>query len=302
MTRNSSQLKIWGASTLDAFTSKITEGLQSEQTFIDRSGEFDFGLVQLHGSPQAKDEDEHILEMTSGLTVPKIYLIHRPDEILSNPKFISHFKYHTDAHFILLGDLVFGLPFWQCRIKKTKVIPHPYTDFSMPQEGKPIVGSFTSWGEMRKLEHFIRLVDALKNTTTLQFKVGGPGIDRSTLPSSIEVSEKFFVPHFNVQLYHLNGRKRLGESSGSLHRGISIPVIFEANGMERLENIKVVKVPADEDLKKIDFVSAAAQIIKIESEILQSLLESNKQSALKNSPQTFAKSVLNFFLEITDSS
>jgi hypothetical protein len=295
MTRTSSRVKIWGASTLDAFTARITEGFQAEQALTTTSKEFDFALVQLHGSPNSKEEDEHILETTSDVTAPKIFLVHRPDEIISNPKFISYFERHLDARFILLGDLVFGLPFWKSRIKNIKVIPHPYMDFSTPHDGQTVVGSFTSWGEMRKLEHFVRLAEALKDSTRLQFKIGGTGIDKASIPSYIEITEKFFVPHFNVQLYHLNGRKRLGESSGSLHRGISIPVIFEANGMERLEKIRAVKVTADNDLKEIDFSGAALQIIKIESENLRSWLEANRQSALKNSPQAFARSLLNFF-------
>jgi hypothetical protein len=293
------RVKIWGASTLEGFTGKITEGFRLEQVAVESSGIFDCGLVQLHGSPQAKDEDERLLAETSKLEIPKIYLIHRPDEIISNSRFVSCFENDEAAQFILLGDLVLEMPFWAKRTSRVTVIPHPYLDFSMPpREGRAIVGSFTSWGEMRKLEHFVRLAEALKGAPHLQFKIGGTGLDRAKVPSFIEITENFFVPHFNVQLYHLNGRKRFGESSGSLHRGVSIPVIFEANGMERLENIMAIKVAADDDLNNIDFAQAASQIAALDSLSLHSWLEHNKRSAVKNSPQAFARAVLRCFHEI----
>lgn len=292
------RIRVWGASTLRGFTDCISLAFQAQSAYSMEEKDFDFALIQLHGAPQATEEDAEILEATSQIKVPKIYLIHRPDEILLQLRVSSYFESHPEAQIIFLGDLVLSLPFWQKRISKIQVIPHPFMDVSMPKEtDKAVVGSFTSWGEMRKLEHFLQLTEMLKSSDRFCFKVGGSGIDAQSLPPHVELSKEFFVPHFNVQLYHLNERKRLGESSGSLHRGVSVPVIFEANGMERLENINVVKVLADDDLKRIDFKGAASQIIKVHEECLKPWLESNRQSACKNSPGGFALSVLKAFIK-----
>ncbi len=289
------RLKIWGASTLKGFTDQISNGFVLENTVVDNVEASQYHLVQLHGSPQARDEDLQILKESSQLKYPKIYLVHRPDEILSLPAFISHFNSETDARFVLLGDLVLQTPFWRQRLDQIKIIPHPYLDFSLPPEGKSIVGSFTSWGEMRDIKHFIALAEALMPSNPFHFKIGGTGLEGKKIPDFIEITKEMFVPHFNVQLYHLNGKKRYGESSGSLHRGISVPIIFEANGMERIENIKVIKIAADDELKKIHFEDAAQQILNLEANGLWEALKTNKQNALKNSPQSFAKAVLNYF-------
>jgi hypothetical protein len=67
---------------------------------------------------------------------------------------------------------------------------------------------------------------------------------------------------FNVQLYHYGERIRIGESSGSLHASAGIPVIFEMNGSERIENLKTIKVPYSNpnDADAADIDSAARQI------------------------------------------
>lgn len=122
-----------------------------------------------------------------------------------------------------------------------------------------------------------------------------PELKKNQIPSFVKVVDGPFVPHFNVQLYHLKGKKRYGESSGSLHRGISIPVVFEANGAERLENIRCIKIKADDDLHLINFEEAAAETLELAEGGFQDILSHNKRSALKNSVGSFARSVIKAF-------
>lgn len=194
-------------------------------------------------------------------------------------------------------------------------------DYLLPRScnGRSVIGSHTSWGEMRKLEHFLLLVKEIKEQGPKKFllvMVGGTlngyplsagvvqevvekfRLELSVGPDpdcDVRVAQEFFVPHFNVQLYHLNGRKRFCESSGSLHRGISIPVIFEANGMERLEGLKVVKVPSSEGLLKINFNRAVQEISNIFEQGIEASIDFNHEKAKKNSPKDFAKAIASNF-------
>jgi hypothetical protein len=148
---------------------------------------------------------------------------------------------------------------------------------------------------MRSLSHYSLLVEQLKDRDFLEFRIGGRGVGDFAVPSRVQLSKEYFTPHFNVQLYHLLGKKRYGESSGSLHRGISVPVIFEANGAERLEGFKAIKVDADDDLKNINFEKAAAEILALAKNGIDPVLEINKSVAQKNSVGFFARSALAFF-------
>jgi hypothetical protein len=144
----------------------------------------------------------------------------------------------------------------------------------------------------------LRLVEQLEkhdHSSRFSFKIGGVGFEDFDLPKNVETTKQYFVPHFNVQLYHLHGKKRWGESSGSLHRGISVPVIFEANGAERLEGVRVVKIDADDDLRQIDFKKAADEIARIAAQGIESALACNLAAAKKNSLAAFAQNVLECF-------
>lgn len=281
-------LKIWGASTLASFTKSITEGMEKNGIQVRGCSHFSAGLAQIHGSPQATSEDEFILKEVERANFPIIYLIHRPDEVLENQNLVSALTQLKSEKFILLGDLVFQLPFWASRQNRCEVIPHPFTDFTMPKSGNNfVVGSFTSWGEMRNLEHYLSLVEALRGKGPFEFQIGGSGLSKAHLPSDVSLATDFFVPHFNTQFYHLHGKKRIGESSGSLHRGISIPVIFEANGAERLESLISVKVEADDNLANINFERAATIIQQMAFSNLDQSLKHNLKSAKNNSVEFF---------------
>lgn len=290
-------LRILGAPTLQNFTDSIISGFSAEGVETQDQDSADFALIQIHGSPAARAEDQRILETSRLLKIPKVFLIHRPDEALIQRFIKAHFENDPRAKLIFLGDLIFKDPFWAKRREFSSVIPHPHLDLSMPLlNGRPIVGSFTSWGEMRDVKHYFALVECLKDANLFEFRIGGTGLDKVKFPDYVQHTKEPFAPHFNVQLYHLFGKKRYGESSGSLHRGISIPIIFEANGAERLEGFKAVKIAADDELRSIHFDKAAAEILKLVAEDIDPLLERNRKVAMKNSVQAFAKSILSFLV------
>lgn len=288
------KIKISGASTLKRFTDNIKLGFIESGHMIVHEDE-DFEIIQVHASPDSLEEDLRLLRKSSNI----LYLIHRPDEFLLHKAFIDFFQDY-DAKFILLGDLLFKEKFWSERKHSTFVIPHPFIDHTLPskKEGKWVIGSYTSWGEMRKLEHLIHLALEFKNDPDVIFYAGGTLYGRPLKQADlsdgpIHFIEEMFYPHFNVQLYHLHGHKRYGESSGSLHRGISIPIIFEANGTERLEGLRVIKIEADDGLKDIDFKKAAEDIrLKIRDTISEDT-DFNLAQSFKNRPSDFALKCLN---------
>ena len=286
-------VKIWNAPALGAFTASLESGLRAVGADCGGAQTVDFGIAQIHGAPHSAFADQLILEKCRNSEFPIVCLIHRPDEALDNRDLMSAVAAFEPLRFVFLGDLVLRSPFWRERSARCTVIPHPFTDLSMPSENGPwIVGSFTSWGEMRKIEHALKLFEELRASRLFSFRVGGPGFSGAILPRDVAVAQKFFVPHFNVQLYHLRGRKRIGESSGSLHRGVTIPVIFEANGAERLEGLRAIKVDADDALARADFAGAARAIEALARDGLPQALRANHKQALLNSPAAFARALL----------
>lgn len=291
------------------------------QKWLDTEPPINFALIQIHGSPAAQVEDEKILYLARKLSCKVVYLIHRPDEALLNPFVRNDFEKNLDSKFIFLGDLIFRDPFWAERRHQSLVMPHPYLDLSLPRPNRKIVvGAFTSWGEMRDPEHYFALIRSLnehvasqlptqsnenlnlnlnlkshsKDDDLFEFQMGGTGLEHRLIPPFIHVRQEPFVPHFNVQLYHLHGKKRYGESSGSLHRGISIPVIFEANGAERLEGFHAIKINADDELQAIDFDNAARDIVSLARSTIDDILKRNLTLARAHDFGTFAQTVLDF--------
>lgn len=295
------KINIHGAKTLEKFTKELLLGFDSAE------GEDNaFELFQIHASPNSLEEDQAILKKYIECKSPKVILIHRPDELLLKSDLKISFEQNPQWKIIFLGDLALQDPFWKKRESQIEIIPHFYSSFNTPSKStKYSIGTFTSWGEMRKLEHYFELVTALKKSDvnhSMEFIIGGT-LNGSTLTtkevaeSSIQVSEHPFVPHFNVQLYHLNGKKRLGESSGSLHAGVSIPVIFEANGMERIEGVRVVKIPASDDLSQIDYTAAAGEIAQlIQKNEVETHIKHNLRQARLNTSVDFANRVISMVL------
>ncbi len=256
-------------------------------------------IIQIHASPASIDEDIALLDYAKKTIRPRKFLIHRPDELLLRPSLKKFFEEYPQEKLIFLGDLIFKDAFWNARKAHSQVFAHPFFDFTLPYKlnTKFIVGAYTNWGEMRKLEHYLELVKEISKIDKgkiFAFMIGGT-LDGQPLPNlcnEIIISTNRFTPHFNVQLYHLNGEKRFGESSGSLHRGISVPVIFEANGMERIESMKVIKIDADAELREINYKKAAEQICELAQKGLEKVLEYNYRQALQNTTERFVRSII----------
>lgn len=280
-----------GAKTLQHFTESFTPILHHFNETLE--------IIQIHASPNSLDEDLELLEYAKTSTLPKKFLIHRPDELLLRPSLKEFFDKYDQEKLIFFGDLIFKEKFWEERKIHSTIAPHPYLSLSRPSkvDGKYIVGAFTAWGEMRKLEHYLNLVEELSSLdkeNKLTYMIGGTfdGRPVSSASHKVKISSEAFIPHFNIQLYHLNGRKRFGESSGSLHRGVTVPVIFEANGMERIETIKVIKVEADDELKTIDYKKAAKEILELALNGLEDTLDQNNLHAAQNTARRFLESII----------
>lgn len=295
------KILIHGAQTLDKFTKELLLGFDSAEGI-----DYSFEIFQIHASPNSLDEDKAILAQFSNCKTPKVILIHRPDELLLHLDLKYFFETHQKINLIFLGDLAFKDSFWKSREEFITVIPHFYSSLNMPERSEAFtIGTFTSWGEMRKLDHFESLVQAIKKHKTHQkihFKIGGSlnGValtQEDVKEREIEITEESFIPHFNVQLYHLNDKKRFAESSGSLHAGISIPVIFEANGMERIEEVKVIKIEASDDLKEIAYDKAAKLILSmIDQNEVEKALSHNLKKARLNTSVDFANQAISMTL------
>ncbi len=106
---------------------------------------------------------------------------------------------------------------------------------------------------------------------------------------------------FNIQMYYFGEKVRTGESSGSLHASVSIPVILEMNGSDMIEDLKVIRVPYTslDDIGTIDFISGAQKIIDtIDDTSFTSMLEHNSLQAEKFNNTFVARSYINIFEQL----
>lgn len=302
------------AERLRAFSGPILGALSDlgiEVVSDDVGEEADVNFLQVHASPFSFVQDCRFIDLCLSSPCPTLALIHRPDELMLSEGLLRKCLSLKLKALILMGDHIPEV-LRRSVTSPVEIIPHPYTDLGRPSATEPVVvGTFTSFGEVRRLQDVLRLFEAIQSsadpcvdkirfalggildekplTRELLMKEGSAEFSRSLLESIVVQSESF-IPHFHVQLYHLHQKKRYCESSGSLHRGITIPVIFEANGIERVEGIRVVKVSADDDLREVDFSSAADEILNlVRNEKYPQWLNHNHEKALKNQPADFAR-------------
>lgn len=306
---------IKGSPTLDHFSKALEASVNS--TSCQNS------LYQIHAAPDSLQTDIEIFEELIKTSKQSLVLIHRPDELVLNLDLLNGLEKTTHHKFIFFGDLGLQHPIY----KKLNyhILPHPYLSIEITSLEYPhTVGSFTSWGEMRDLKHYLDLVLAFRDldTKNIQFNIGGTLNKQSLTPQkfldwlkksqynpaqslylqeTVQIKTEPFIPAFNTQLYHLNGKKRLGESSGSLHRGITIPIIFEANHIEKFEGISLIKIKADEDLSSIEYKRAAQDIINLSQNrsLLESTLSKNLDYAKTNLPQHFCENLKAIFNQTT---
>ena len=342
------KVAVVGSPTLKRFTEGILQkGLELNgcEVVPDFAGA-DFGIIQIHGAPTAREADLEIIENLPAASklAGCIVLLHRPDEIKDS---IPHFRsaiaaLPACAGLVMLGDILIDDPFYDHPQLDRRVIPHGFFDIDSDILTDPIiVGAHTTWGEMRSIERALLLLNAIAEASPRQCIIGYLGgvpaeslsspsvaaiLDRLRLTNNFTLSEtdpenwrKQFsmatsntiflhagtVPSrfdvtFNVQLYHYDQSVRLGESSGSIHASAGIPIILEMNGSEKIEQLKVIKVPYSnpKDADSANMKSAAQQIVHLIAcgEYLH-MLRHNRQMARKWNNQRVGRLYLDF-LEI----
>jgi len=351
-------LVIYAAETLDKFTNRILiEGFNKLKINAKR-GNFEFELepnsdaviYQLHGAPQAESDDILIMNLIKQALSDKsdirkkVIMIHRPDEIKKFTEVKGFFSESVNKFgFVNYGDNHINDDFFSSENMIKKVIPHGFSSKirNIPKKDKPIIiGSHTSWGEMRSLEHAFTLIGEVFNRyrgeKTILGYVGGKPVELLKIPSLEKKYKKIFDdyqiklkdanqfdidnstneknvilinqenselsyynPSFNLQMYYLGDRIRTGESSGTIYRSISIPVIFEMNGS--IDDLRTIKVPYTDvnNIKSIDLPSGAKKIVEvIQDDSYVEMLNHNLQQAKAWNEKHIAKEYLELLNEL----
>jgi hypothetical protein len=335
-----------GSATLTRFTEGILrDGLRAcGCEVLSQENGADFGIIQIHGAPAAREADLEIIrnlpKAVSRLT-GCIILLHRPDEISDTiPQLKSVLSaLPATTGLAMLGDLLIDDPFYQLPQLSRRVIPHGFFDSDTDILSRPvIIGSHTTWGEMRSVKRTLALLKAIAKvgprTPVIGYLGGTPAeaLSRKSVSAHLEhfdlnkvftlrdfktedwreeiqtatpntiflhagAAAPSFDVTFNVQLYHYGERIRMGESSGSLHASAGIPVIFEMNGSERIENLKTIKVPYSNpnDADAADIDSAARQIATLldTGEYSQMLIHNREMTRVWNN-QSVARLYIDF--------
>lgn len=319
------RIGIYGAKTLERYTQQILvggfqkNGCSAEWITDDAHHDFDALIFQLHGSPQSENGDSTTLRvLQTSLSqhdgVRKVILLHRPDELqkfTELPNILASTA--TKIGLVFFGNAYRGDPFYpsHSRILKT-IIPHGFFPLEahqkILQEDPIVIGGHTTWGEMRSVEHALRLLAAVFTVAQTGRRsiigyLGGKPVSELRISSLREPAQRInagqifrfldvhslttladlakgdqrrftilvddrdqqptsFSLTFNMQLYYLGNAIRRGESSGSAHAMVSIPVVLEMNGAEQIEDIRVVKIPYGnaDNINSVDFVAGAQAI------------------------------------------
>lgn len=351
------KVRIYGAKTLDRYTQHIlAEGFRNNQWVVETDGEvrssIDAVIYQLHGAPQSeKDDDKIIKSLKSAVSkvdkMKTVVVLHRPDElqryselkeILSNPA--------KKIGLVFFGDKHIDDDFFPSYNVIKRIIPHgffPLKDYI--QLNPVVIGSHTTWGEMRSIEHALKLLfeifkmykgdrkvigylggkppdqlqkayleQAWKNigeSTAINFlDIREYTLDKAIqkypnqniiLANPVDLQPSEFGMTFNIQMYYLGNKVRTGESSGTLHASTGIPIILEMNGAEKIENLKVIKIPYGniKDIKSINFVLGAKEIIEaINSNSYVEMLKHNLKQSLFWNNTRIASEYVKLFNEL----
>lgn len=165
-------VRIYGAKTLERYTKGIlVNGFKNNSWNVVEASldaKVDDGtdaiIFQLHGAPQSEVDDRKIIDLikysiTQDDSLKKVILLHRPDELQ---------KFHElkdillcssrEIVLVFLGDIHVNDDFYTSHNIRRRVIPHGFFPIDeQPQLDPVIIGSHTTWGEMRSLEHILKL-------------------------------------------------------------------------------------------------------------------------------------------------
>lgn len=356
------RVKIYGAHTLERYTKNIIiAGLENNGCVAFEGREKDSSakniLFQLHGAPQAENDDKKILSEIRKFLKMKddarkiIVMLHRPDELKKYGDFPKVLNETTQKiGLVFLGDKFIDDPFYPSNeLILKRVIPHgffPMKDYQKRfQESPIIIGSHTAWGEMRSVKHALKLLFNIfklnqDGERTILGYLGGKPKEDLRLSRLKEITQKvglglavkflnvhnysslkdiaghrentvlvddqneepvYFSLTYNIQLYYLKNTVRLGESSGSAHTAISIPVILEMNGAEKIEGLEVIKVPYLDanNIASVDFNEGARRVFtSIKSDRYKNMLSLNlRQSKIWDNTK-IGKEYISLFKEL----
>ncbi|MDO8512019.1 MAG: hypothetical protein Q7S57_02000 [bacterium] len=349
---------IYGAKSLERYTKNILKngfinyGWQTEEGAVGdgKNLGLDIVLYQIHGAPQAA-EDEAIMAMIKAAPAEQkaIVLVHRPDEVQTRLPGVVELLSGLSPNKALafLGNLHQNDSFY-CGIKNRFVVPHGFFDMKDTIQTEPIIiGTHTTWGEMRSVEHMIKLlaevfkldpnnarniwgylggkpkeqlqIDGLKKITADNFGAlavnfvdinknsaretlqGAANGEHTILVDSENIEPADFGMTFNVQMYYLGNAIRTGESSGSLHMSVGVPVILEMNGSEVIEDLNIIRVPYQSlaDINSVDFAAGAQKIISaVDGGGYVNMLQHNLGQARKFNNTFVAQSYVKIFEQL----
>ncbi|HSW47780.1 MAG TPA: hypothetical protein VLG67_01755 [Candidatus Saccharimonadales bacterium] len=348
-------ITIYGTKTLDRYTKLILiKGFENNswdvtEGILGKNFTTPYFLYQIHGAPQAVDEDKILINMIRS-TPPETkmaILLHRPDELQErHPKLkeiLSNMP--ENAALVFSGNLHAKDEFYK-NVKKKFIIPHGFFEIKEIIQTDPIIiGTQTTWGEMRSVNHALRIileVFRLNNSkTSFVGYLGGKPSSELQINNLKQISKKInpdieieflgvekysptealkefpekniilidtenkepetFGITFNIQTYYYGERIRTGESSGSLHMTLSIPVILEMNGSEKIEDLQVIKIPYGSlsDIRSADFEKGAKMIIEtINNGSFRDMLEHNLKQARKFNNTFVARSYIDILNQI----
>ena len=158
------KVHILGAKTLDKYTEGIlVEGFKNNSWEISETAEN--VIYQIHGAPQSEEDDKVILgqikqDIIKDDQIKRVILLHRPDEIQLRFPELKNILITAKKPIGLtfLGDMHVNDSFFEAHNLIKKVIPHGFFNISEKLQIDPIViGSYTTWGEMRSIEHIFKL-------------------------------------------------------------------------------------------------------------------------------------------------
>ena len=238
-------VKIYGAKTLERYTKNLlVKGFENNEctAFETQEGndrDAENILFQLHGAPQADDDDRTILgEIKRAVTfneTRKIVMLHRPDELKKYkelPGILSGASQKIGL--VFLGDKLIRDTFYPSSEQIIKrVIPHGFFPFDEHQkhlqETPIIIGSHTTWGEMRSVEHALKLLLALfklnKENKIIIGYLGGKPHEELELNSLKEITERINT-ETSLQFLNVHDHKTL---EGVLNRGRNIILVDDRN-------------------------------------------------------------------------
>jgi hypothetical protein len=160
-----------GAPTLKRFTNGILrDGIERcGYKVCSAPSECKYGIIQIHGSCAARQDDLAIIRDITELVrhlAGTVILLHRPDEIRDSIPQLKTLlsSLPPTVGIVMLGDMLIDDPFYQVANLERRAIPHGFFHLNSITPLHPVIlGSHTSWGEMRSVQGVVALLKAVSD-------------------------------------------------------------------------------------------------------------------------------------------